>query len=103
MNPGALFVFALLAVTAPTFAAPRQGANGFATRSETIAPHAMVCTSQPLATQVALDILKQGGTAMDAAIAANATLGLMEPTGNGGDPDLSLKLEQAGPIKQFMA
>ena len=88
MNPGALFVFALLALTAPTFAAPRQGANGFATRSETIAPHAMVCTSQPLATQVALDILKQGGTAVDAAIAANATLGLMEPTGNGIGGDL---------------
>jgi gamma-glutamyltranspeptidase/glutathione hydrolase len=60
----------------------------FATRSEVIAPHGMACTSQPLASQVAIDILKQGGTAIDAAIAANATLGLMEPTGSGIGGDL---------------
>ena len=60
----------------------------FATRSEVIAQHGMACTSQPLATQVALDILKAGGNAIDAAIAANATLGLMEPTGNGMGGDL---------------
>src|SRR6056297_356176 len=57
--------------------------KNFATRSEVIAQHGMACTSQPLASQVALDILKNGGNAIDAAIAANATLGLMEPTGNG--------------------
>jgi len=61
---------------------------GFATRSEVIAPHAMAATSQPLATQIALDVMKQGGSAMDAAIAANAALGLMEPTGNGVGGDL---------------
>jgi gamma-glutamyltranspeptidase/glutathione hydrolase len=60
----------------------------FATRSEVIAPHAMAATSQPLATQIALDVMKQGGSAMDAAIAANAALGLMEPTGNGVGGDL---------------
>ena len=59
----------------------------FATRSEVIARSGMAATSQPLATQ-ALDILQSGGNAIDAAIAANATLGLMEPTGNGIGGDL---------------
>lgn len=62
--------------------------KSFASRSEVIAPHAMAATSHPLATQIALDILKQGGNAIDAAIAANATLGLMEPTGSGVGGDL---------------
>lgn len=73
-----------------TFAQPDREANGlnFATRSEVIGQNGMVATSHPLATQIGLDILKQGGNAIDAAIAANAATGLMEPTGNGIGGDL---------------
>ena len=78
----------LLALPLAAPAADRITGKPFATRSEVYAPHAMAATSHPLATQIALDVMKQGGTAMDAAIAANAALGLMEPTGNGIGGDL---------------
>jgi len=69
------------------FAADRITGEMFATRSEVISTHGMVASSQPLAVQIGIDILKKGGTAIDAAIAVNAALGLMEPTscGIGGD------------------
>ena len=81
-----LFFFSCTLLTAQ----PDREANGlnFATRSEVIGQHGMVATSHPLATQIGLDILKQGGNAIDAAIAANAATGLMEPTGNGIGGDL---------------
>ncbi len=62
------------------------GANW--SRSPVIAQHGMAATAHPLATQIALQIMKDGGNAVDAAIAANAALGLMEPTGNGIGGDL---------------
>ena len=74
-----------------TFAAQagdRITGKPFATRSEVLATHGMVATSVPLATQIGLDVLKKGGTAVDAAIAANAALGLMEPVSNGVGGDL---------------
>ena len=56
-------------------------------RSTVVCQGGMACTSQPLATLAAVDILKAGGTAVDAAICANAMLSLVEPSncGPGGD------------------
>ncbi len=56
-------------------------------RSVVIAPAAMVATSQPLAVQVGVEVMRRGGNAVDAAIATNAMLGLVEPMscGLGGD------------------
>jgi len=86
----ALFLFIpLLFTTECVFAQiDREAGNLISTRSEVIAQRGMVATSQPLATQVGLQILRNGGNAIDAAIGANATMGLMEPTGNGIGGDL---------------
>lgn len=81
-------ILTLVLCASPGWGYDRITGELFASRSEVMGQNGMAATSHPLATQIAVDILKQGGHAVDAAIAANAALGLMEPTGNGLGGDM---------------
>jgi len=84
----AIVLLAMSTINEPARGYDRLTGKPFASRSEVMARHGMAATSQPLATQAALEILREGGSAVDAAIAADAMEGLVEPTGSGIGGDL---------------
>ena len=85
---GSICVLAASVMMSPYWAADRTEGRGFATRSIVYGEHGMVAAAHPLAVQIGVDTLRDGGSAVDAAIAVNAALGFLEPTANGIGGDL---------------
>jgi gamma-glutamyltranspeptidase/glutathione hydrolase len=81
-------LFFILCFISDSLAQDRTSGKSFASRSEVLARNGMVATNHPLATQIGVDVLKKGGSAIDAAIAANAFLGFADPGMNGIGGDL---------------
>ena len=83
-----ILVVFFVSITTLVIAQDRSSGKTFTTRSEVLARNGMVATNHPLATQIGIEILKKGGSAIDAAIAANAFLGFADPGMNGIGGDL---------------
>jgi gamma-glutamyltranspeptidase/glutathione hydrolase len=101
VNPTVVTALVLATLVCSGHAADRLTGREFAMRSPVIAPHGMVASAHPLASQIGIDILKAGGNAVDAAIAVNAALGLMEPTGCGIGGDLFAIVWDAGDTRLY--
>ena len=83
-----LLTISLMLLSDVLLAQDRLTGKSFATRSEVLGRNGMIATNHPIATQIGIEVLKKGGSAIDAAIAANAFLGLADPGMNGIGGDL---------------
>ena len=99
MKSRIIFVVSMLVVSFAVVATAQTGAEDSPRpvigRSMVVTGHGIVAASQPLAARAGVQVLERGGNAIDAAIAANATIGLMEPTGNGIGGDLFALIYEA--------